>query len=249
MTNIADREILFSDTRGTSIPWCFATDILEGYVIEGLKQFQHLKAICERHEKWQEAAKEEGYWDAWHDVLNSVVVKDDKGHVYYLEQDGDVFLVPHDKHIQWVPDAEELSDGTLDEMYSEMLDSCFEDVNICNVHTYSTSYVLKNVDPTAYRCGYVDWLDSELENKALTEHGGKYYDGDVKIPENFFEFVEDMDEYEGHFEWKEVKPPFDVKVFDVGIEFEPTNATVYGRAFHADVFESDIPAHQTMGDH
>jgi hypothetical protein len=249
MTNIADREILFSDTRGISIPWCFATDILEGCVIEGLKAFQHLKAICERHEKWQEAAKEEGYWDAWHDVLNSVVVKDDKEHAYSLEQDGDVFLVPHDKHIQWVPDEEELSDNLLDEMYREMLDSCYEEIEICG-NKYCVSRTLKEVAPTEYRCGYADWLDSEITNKALTEHGDKYYDGDVKIPENFSEYMEDPDEYEGHFEWKEVKPPFDVKVFDVEIEFEPpTDATVYGRAFHADVFESDIPAHQTMGDH
>ena len=220
MTNIADRELLFSDTRGTSIPWCFATDILEGSVIEGLKQFQRLKAICERHEKWQEAAKEEGYWDAWHDVLNSVVVKDDKGHVYRLEQDGDVFLVPHEKHIQWVPDDEELSDYLLYEMYREMIYSCFVDVNVCNTYTYTTSRVLKEVDPTAYRCGYADWLDSEITNKALTEHGGKYYDGELKIPENFFEYMESEGDYEGHFEWKEVKPPFDVKVFDVEIEFE-----------------------------
>jgi hypothetical protein len=280
MTNIADREILFSDSRGMSIPWCFATDILEGHVIEGLKAFQHLKAICERHEKWQEAAKEEGYWDAWHDVLNSVVVKDDKEHVYSLEQDGDVFLVPHDKHIQWVPDDEELSDNLLDEMYREMLDSCYEDVNVCNTYTYTTSRVLKEVDPTTYRCGYADWLDSELENKALTEHGGKYYDGELKIPENFFEFMEDMDEYEGHFEWKKVTPAIDYEKGITEIEFEPpTDATVYGRALHTYVFEelmdqhhghlgyrnreptekewkilhslgyTDIPAHQTMGDH
>lgn len=231
MTNIADRELLFSDTRGTSIPWCFATDILEGYVIEGLEQFQRLKAICESHEKWQEAAKEEGYWDAWHDVLMNVVVKDDKGHVYYLGQDGDVFLVPHYKHIVWVPDAEELSDRTLDEMYREMLDSCYEEVEICG-NKYCVSRVLKEVDPTAYRCGFSDWLNSEISEKIITEHGGKYYDGELKIPEDFSELLEDMDEYEGHFEWKKVTPPFDVTVFDAEIEFE-----------------SDIPAHQTMENH
>jgi hypothetical protein len=202
VANIADRVILFSDARGTSIPWCFATEVLEGYVVEGLEAFQRLQALCARHDKWEEAAEEERYWDAWHDVLMNVVLKDDKGHVYHLDQDGDVFLVPHSDHVQWVPDDEELSDGTLDDMYKEMLDSCFQDVNVCNVYTYNTSYVLKTVDPTAYRCGYHDWLDSEVSYKTLTKHGGKYYDDELKIPENFFEYMEDPDGYEGHFEWK-----------------------------------------------
>jgi len=44
--------------------------------------------------------------------------------------------------------------------YDEMLDECCELVRIGSL-TYDPSHVLKNVDPIAYRCGFVDWLDSE----------------------------------------------------------------------------------------
>jgi hypothetical protein len=165
--------------------------------------------------------EEEDHDDEWIRLLENarLIIE---GKEYTLWQDGDVRAFPCDKHIQWVPDAEELSDNLLDEMYREMLDSCYEEVEICG-NKYAVSRALGEVDPTAYRCGYADWLDSELENKALTEHGGKYYDGELKIPENFFEFMEDPDEYEGHFKWKKVTPPFDVKVFDAEIEFESCN--------------------------
>ena len=45
-------------------------------------------------------------------------------------------------------------------LYDEMLDDCCEEVKIGSL-TYSPSHVLKNVDPIAYRCGFIDWLDSE----------------------------------------------------------------------------------------
>ena len=144
MANTANSEILFSAARGTSIPWCFGTDILEAYVIEGKEAFQRLKAICERHATWQEAADEEGYWGAWHDVLMGVALRSDKGYVYRLEQDGDVFLVPHEEHITWVSDDEELSDNL--------------------------------------------------------------------PPENYSGYMEDPDEYKGHFEWKKGNASFDVNV-------------------------------------
>lgn len=229
---IADREILFSDTRGLSIPWCFADEILETSIIEGKKEYEHLKAVCAPCKHWQEAASKEGYWDAWHDVLMNVVLKDDKGCVYTLEQDGDVFLVPHDKHIVWMPEAEELSDTLLDVMYKEMLNYCYEKVEICG-NKYPVSRALEEVDPTAYRCGYSDWLDSEIRNKSITEHDGKYYEGEIKIPESFSAYMEDMDEYEGHFEWKAVTLP----------------AIDYEKGITEIEFESDIPAHQTMENH
>lgn len=43
--------------------------------------------------------------------------------------------------------------------YDELLDELSE-VKIGSL-TYSASHVLKLVDPVAYRCGFVDWLDSE----------------------------------------------------------------------------------------
>ena len=55
---------------------------------------------------------------------------------------------------KFVPEYDALNsfDETLDEVYRE--------AQIAGV-TYSTSYALKKIDPTAYRVGFLDWLDSE----------------------------------------------------------------------------------------
>ena len=46
--------------------------------------------------------------------------------------------------------------------YDEFLDEVYGIVKVCE-YEYNTSQILKEVDPTAYRCGFVDWLDSEEE--------------------------------------------------------------------------------------
>jgi hypothetical protein len=43
--------------------------------------------------------------------------------------------------------------------YDEMLDECYGETKIAG-YSYQTSRVLKEVDPTAYRCGFFNWLDS-----------------------------------------------------------------------------------------
>ena len=45
-------------------------------------------------------------------------------------------------------------------LYDDMLDECYEEIKIGSL-TYLPSQVLKEVDPIAYRCGFIDWLDSE----------------------------------------------------------------------------------------
>lgn len=47
-----------------------------------------------------------------------------------------------------------------EELYDEYLDEVNPVVKICGME-YSPSRVLEEVDPTAYRCGFNDWLDSE----------------------------------------------------------------------------------------
>lgn len=44
------------------------------------------------------------------------------------------------------------------DMYDSMLDDCYPEASIAGM-TYSTSHALKEVDPTAYRCGMNDWAD------------------------------------------------------------------------------------------
>ena len=44
------------------------------------------------------------------------------------------------------------------ELYDDCLDECGE-VTVCGC-TFRPSYILKELDPTAYRCGYLDYADS-----------------------------------------------------------------------------------------
>jgi len=73
---------------------------------------------------------------------------------------------------------EPLTDYELHDMYDSMLDECYEDVKIAGLE-YTTSNALKNVDETAYRCGFSDWLDSECQNEILKEEDGEYYLADA----------------------------------------------------------------------
>jgi len=66
---------------------------------------------------------------------------------------------------------EEITDTELYERYDDMLDECYEDHPL----GYSSSDILKNCDSTAYRCGFSDWLDSEL-GETIEEVDDKYYD-------------------------------------------------------------------------
>jgi len=43
------------------------------------------------------------------------------------------------------------------EMYDDFLDEVYGDADICGFK-YQSSRALKEVDPTAYRCGFNDWL-------------------------------------------------------------------------------------------
>lgn len=70
-------------------------------------------------------------------------------------------------------DLTELTDADLHDQYDAMLDECSEEVRIGSLR-YSPSNTLKAVDPTAYRCGFVDWLDGERER--LVEIDATYYD-------------------------------------------------------------------------
>lgn len=45
------------------------------------------------------------------------------------------------------------------DQYEEMFDEIYGEVNIAG-YTYDTSYALKELDPTAYRCGLLDYVDS-----------------------------------------------------------------------------------------
>lgn len=66
----------------------------------------------------------------------------------------------------------------LEDMYEEMLDDCYEPVSICG-YNYNQGHALRNLDPTAFRCGVCDWESEEFDEihySDMTEaERAKYY--------------------------------------------------------------------------
>jgi hypothetical protein len=72
----------------------------------------------------------------------------------------------------------ELKEVDTGEMFGNMLDECYSfDVVGGPFAMMSPSRVLAEVDPTAYRCGESDYVDSEL-GETLEEVDGCYYHKD-----------------------------------------------------------------------
>jgi hypothetical protein len=61
--------------------------------------------------------------------------------------------------------------------YDNYLDSCYPEVSVADLK-YTTSMVLKQIDPTAYRCGLCDYIDSQCKDRIWVEINDKYYDYD-----------------------------------------------------------------------
>jgi hypothetical protein len=54
-------------------------------------------------------------------------------------------------------DIRALNEYDQHQLYDEMLDDCYGEVEICG-YKYAASTALKNVDPIAYRVGFSDWI-------------------------------------------------------------------------------------------
>jgi len=61
-----------------------------------------------------------------------------------------------------------------EEMFAEMLDECCEEVKI-GCCTFSPSQIMKELDPTAFRVGTQENLDSLAEDAQLYEANGNHY--------------------------------------------------------------------------
>ena len=63
--------------------------------------------------------------------------------------------------VYYEADGNEVLEHELEDRFEQMLDEVFGTVNIAG-YDYDTSSALKEIDPTAYRCDFAYWLDSEL---------------------------------------------------------------------------------------
>lgn len=70
--------------------------------------------------------------------------------------------------VQTEIDDFDASDYVTENDYDEMLNDCYGEIEICGM-SYVASYALKEVDPTAYRCGYTDYVDS-IDLDAIQEY-------------------------------------------------------------------------------
>ena len=71
-----------------------------------------------------------------------------------------------------------VSDRELEEMHDEMINECSEPVN-CWGEEFEPADVLKTMDPVAYRCSLMDYIDSMCIDEELFEgEDGNYYDSD-----------------------------------------------------------------------
>lgn len=72
----------------------------------------------------------------------------------------------------------ELDPIDLDQRYRDFLDEIYPEVKIGDSR-YSPSRIVEELSPTDFRCGKVDWIDSEIKNGVLSEEiDGEYYDAE-----------------------------------------------------------------------
>ena len=79
--------------------------------------------------------------------------------------------------IEWVVDSLietrlEPVDG--EELFEELLDECYPEVKV-GCCTWSAGYLMKEMDPVAFRCGVSEELYSQAEDGCLYEHKGDFY--------------------------------------------------------------------------
>jgi len=72
---------------------------------------------------------------------------------------------------------EELKPIDLEELYREMLDDCEPVVKVAGL-SFTPSRIIEELDPTAFRCGVIDYADSLIGETLSEEIDGEYYNLD-----------------------------------------------------------------------
>jgi hypothetical protein len=85
MTDKPKPLLLLTDARGVYIPRDFTYHV----------SFEHVANVSEEDWVILEAGPDhEHYWDTWEDVLRNAEVTSDEGVKYFLNQEGDLWLIP-----------------------------------------------------------------------------------------------------------------------------------------------------------
>jgi len=55
--------------------------------------------------------------------------------------------------------GQELHESQLEQMYMDCLDEVYGEAVVCGAK-FQSSHAIRKLDPTAYRCNFLDWLDA-----------------------------------------------------------------------------------------
>lgn len=68
-----------------------------------------------------------------------------------------------------VNSGEDFTDDEMEDRYQDALDEIYGEVDIAG-HSMSTGHVLREVDYTAFREGFNDWIDAEVQDGNFREY-------------------------------------------------------------------------------
>lgn len=69
-------------------------------------------------------------------------------------------------------DGELFSDSELEDRFTDVLNECYDSVSICG-YEYDAGRALRELDPTAFRCGMLDWVDGRIQDGDLRPIEGR----------------------------------------------------------------------------
>ena len=69
-------------------------------------------------------------------------------------------------------EGELFAESELEDAFSECLDDCWEPASVCG-YEYAAGRALRELDPVAFRCGFLDWLDARQSDGELRSIEGR----------------------------------------------------------------------------
>jgi len=69
-------------------------------------------------------------------------------------------------------EGELFTESELEDSFADGLDDCWGPVSVCG-YEYEAGRVLREVDPVAFRCGFLDWLDAQQSDGELRSIEGR----------------------------------------------------------------------------
>ena len=69
-------------------------------------------------------------------------------------------------------EGELFTESELEDRFAEGLDDCWEPVSVCG-YEYAAGRALRKMDPIAFRCGFLDWLDAQQSDGELRSIEGR----------------------------------------------------------------------------